>query len=646
MVTHTVYHQNINENVRVELVYENFPVIAGTDELSFILRFRYIGPLNSNNSPAKNSKKQEPDPPTQNDGWFGGRLSSQFSNATRQLFLQQLDSMPENEEEEDLFKDISIYLGYVQLFGYYSINDRIIDASIFENLQKSSTFEGKLAGINGLEITFGQHKKGLLNGLTTLFQSDITTDENTHLIPHYSTTQSILFSDLTFKPSQLNNNSTSNKLTRSFYVNMKLPMDLPPSFRSEAVQLNYNVILGYQLVEKDGSFSNKTMFFPLKIQPYIDKFGRQPYFHLERPRLNQRPSALKNVDLNTSGSTEMVTRSVRRYSEPDVKAKLTKKPSVSILPGTLVRKTSALNLEPLRLGLATIDLQGKPGELPTSFDLDKELEVKQFLGLLKDLNDNDVMEIVKIQENFEKKYHNPADLEQSPRQNLVNILADQHSVQKHEFTTDDDVADMEGQVPVQPQTKYIVKQDHLQLANLTLSKDLVKVGDHITVSISFLDRELETKGVEVRLIKKQVLYRDEYLKRYEYNEVYKGLKSDNSMETTVFHKLASTFNTERLDLNLLVPATVEPQFRTNFFQVKYLIQIKFVLLDTFNKIPKPDQHENGVSHDRKNFDLVSIFTDYKGSVLYRGVDSISNGFEFTVRLPIVVLPSYENDIAQ
>ncbi|KAG7902551.1 hypothetical protein KL935_001459 [Ogataea polymorpha] len=643
MVTHTVYHQNINDSIRVELVYENYPVIAGTDELSLVLRFRYIGPLN-NNPVAKSSKQAEQDPPSQNDGWFGSRLSSQFSNATRALFLQQLDTMP--EEENDVLQDISIYLGYVQLFGYYSINDRIVDASIFEELQKSATFEGRLAGINGLEITFDQHKRGLLTGLTTLFQPDMN-DEHTHIIPHYSTTQSILFSDLTFKPTQLNSNSTSTKLTRSFYVNMKLPMDLAPSFRSEAVQIHYNVILGYQLKETNGTFSNKTMFFPLKIQPYIDRFGRQPLFHLERQRMNQRPSALKNVDLNIAGSSEIPAqpRHVRKYSEPDINGKSIRRSSnASSLPNNLSKKPSTINMELLRRSLATADSTRRSSseDLPATFDLSKDLETKQFLALLNELNESDVMDAIKLQEKFEKQYHHGQDAESNPRQNLFNIIQDYHSVQKQEFYSADDVADMEGQVPVHQQTKYIVKQDHLQLANLTLSKNIVRVGDDITISMSFADAQLETKGVEVRLIKDQIFYRDEYLRRYEYNEVYKGIKHGNSMETTVFHKPASTFDAEQLNVNVQVPATVEPQFKTNFFQLKYLVQIKFVLVDAYKLTRSP---EESTQKKREVFDLTSIFTDNKGSVLYKAVEGISNGLEFTVRLPIVVLPSYEYDIA-
>ncbi|KAG7803364.1 hypothetical protein KL944_001317 [Ogataea haglerorum] len=642
MVAHTAYHQNINDSVRVELVYENSPVIAGTDELSLVLRFRYIGPLN-NNAAAKSSKQAEHDPPAQKDGWFGSRISSQFSNATRALFLQQLDTV--SEEENDVLQDISIYLGYVQLFGYYSINDRIVDASIFEELQKSATFEGRLAGINGLDITFDQHKKGLLTGLTTLFQTDMN-DEHTHIIPHYSTTQSILFSDLTFKPSQLNNNSTSNKLTRSFYVNMKLPMDLAPSFRSEAVQIHYNVILGYQLKEKNGTFSNKTMFFPLKIQPYIDRFGRQPVFHLERPRMNQRPTALKNVDLNVSGSSEtpVQPRHVRKYSEPEINGKHTRRPSNASLPNNLSKKPSTINMELLRRSLGTTDptRRSSSEDLPETFDLSKDLETRQFLALLKELNDSDVMDAIKLQENFEKLYHHGQDAESNPRQNLFNIVQDYHSVQKQEFLSADDVADMEGQIPLHQQTKYIVKQDHLQLANLSLSKNIVRVGDYITISMSFADAQLETKGVEVRLIKDQIIYRDEYLKRYEYNEVYKGIKHGNSMETTVFHKPISTFDAEQLNVNVQVPATVEPQFKTNFFQLKYLLQIKFVLVDAYKLTRSP---EESAQKGRQVFDLASIFTDNKGSVLYKAVEGINNGLEFTVRLPIVVLPSYENDIA-
>ncbi|ODV84266.1 hypothetical protein CANARDRAFT_29414 [[Candida] arabinofermentans NRRL YB-2248] len=689
MITHTIYNQLINESIRVELIYESYPVIAGTDELSLILRFKYVGELNTTTSPNKQQHQQhqqhhngdtpdsESDKPEENDGWFGRRISSQFSNATRSMFLKQLETL---NEEEDQLKDVSIYLGYTQMFGHYSINDKIIDASIFEDLQKSTTIEGKLAGINGLEITYNQaSKKGLFNGFSTLFNAELggSSDDlkGSHLIPIYSTNQSIIFSELTFKPVQLNNLSASNELTKSFYVNIKLPKDLPPSYQSESIQITYNLILGYQLMLPDGKFTNKTIFFPLKIQPYIDKFGRQPVYHLEKPKLNQKPELLKNIDVNNTNSSEpsMLGQGGKRLSFKSIRKRLGDPQSTEATYSGPRRTSSVASIGdaiPRRNSAFSFDsIKKKSSVTEEDFDIENDYETREFLDTLMHLKESDVNDIMKIQERFEKTLNSNNKLVFNSRENLINILADYQSVQRNTFDQNEteEKFEYEGMIPRQQQTKYIIKQNHLHIANLTLSKSIVKVGDEIKLNLSFLGSELETKGLDVKVMKDEIFYRDEYLKRNEYDDVYHDIKNGNIMEKVVSHHLVSSFNYDELNLSLLIPANTESQFKTNFFQLKYYIQIKFILLDTRNstqtqkqkqgeklKKESPEDLGKGANHqdleaasDHPNakirFDMKSIFTDAKGSILFKAVDHFAQGFEFTIRLPIVVLPSFEHD---
>ncbi|GMG39991.1 unnamed protein product [Ambrosiozyma monospora] len=272
---HTVYNQQINKYIRVEVIYENYPVIAGTDELSVILRFRYVGPLDVQPKPTQQSPKKtvlnqherqkslglSSDPGTgrssvdssrktsqdNGGGWFGGRLSKQLSSATRSLFLQQLDAVDEKHQGDGTSTGLNsngvgvgagagvgvnkvkkheteVYLGFTQVLGYYTLNDKIIDTSIFEDLQRQTVIGGKLAGINGLTAPLnvrsgpgGGSVGGGLGGvgglvargsaLGSLFNTELgdlgTSDafsdgDLDHLVPFYSTGQSILFSDIQF----------------------------------------------------------------------------------------------------------------------------------------------------------------------------------------------------------------------------------------------------------------------------------------------------------------------------------------------------------------------------------------------------------------------------------------------------------------
>ncbi|GMF62162.1 unnamed protein product [[Candida] boidinii] len=161
----------VSDTIRAELIYENYPIVAGTDELSVILRLRYVGDLpmepptsKQDHSEEQNQKKQQQQQQQQqkqekddNNSSWSRRISSQLSNATRAMFLQDLENISEeaSEQEDNRLNDISLFLGYTQVFGYYVLNKQIIDFEIFKDLQTSSIIGGKLAGIPGLEIATG-----------------------------------------------------------------------------------------------------------------------------------------------------------------------------------------------------------------------------------------------------------------------------------------------------------------------------------------------------------------------------------------------------------------------------------------------------------------------------------------------------------
>ncbi|GMG20401.1 unnamed protein product [[Candida] boidinii] len=182
----------VSDTIRAELIYENYPIVAGTDELSVILRLRYVGDLpmepptsKQDHSEEQNQKKQQQQQQQQqkqekddNNSSWSRRISSQLSNATRAMFLQDLENISEeaSEQEDNRLNDISLFLGYTQVFGYYVLNKQIIDFEIFKDLQTSSIIGGKLAGIPGLEIATGKNNqpKGLFNGVSNLFNAEIT----------------------------------------------------------------------------------------------------------------------------------------------------------------------------------------------------------------------------------------------------------------------------------------------------------------------------------------------------------------------------------------------------------------------------------------------------------------------------------------
>ncbi|QPG75415.1 hypothetical protein FOA43_002769 [Brettanomyces nanus] len=710
MVTYKLYSKQINKQVRIEAVYENYPVIAGTDELSILVRFKYTGKRDvlgdgkyriprtgdgsntmTGSSGADGSNEvagsidatgsNEADGASAADGANGangassatsdvssetgadknsstlatsswGRLSMQLSNATRSLFLAQSNSIDENtKQEEEQEEDFTMYLGYSQVLGYYTVNDKIVDFKIFEQLQKSTIIGGKFAGIDTLNANVEVSRKGGFVGqLSTLLSTDINAfgrniAADIHMIPFYSTTQSIMFSEMKFQAKSGNPSAES----RSFYLNYKLPKDLPPCFQSVAGSICYQLVLGYQVLE-DGVFVQKTIMIPLKIQPNVDKFGRQPLFHLEKVRLN-----VNSEKLVTSISKEVSGMHSRHGSAGRLSFKNMRSYAGSI--GTSGHRSSAVSFDMMK---REIGLKGRvmSDGLGSSWN-------RRFLELMQELDKSRLNEVNKVQEKFDAEMNQNKVLNYNARESLIHIMADYKSVQRETFDPlldEEEGIDYISMVPQSEQTKYLIKQNHLEIGTLEMDKSVFKVGDPINLSIDFQESDIETKGLEIQLIRSQIFYREEYLKRGTYGEVYEGLSSERSLETVIYEKLTSTFDSRMVNDDLLIPLETEPQFKTNYFDVRYFIQVRFVLLDQYGVLKRrkeakaksagadtedgallEDLENLSVKPPRKLFDLHEIFMDKTGSMLFKAKEDFESGYEFTVRIPIVVLPNYEQD---
>ncbi|VEU20594.1 DEKNAAC101481 [Brettanomyces naardenensis] len=696
MVTYKLFTKQVSQCVRIEVIYENFPVIAGTEEMSVLVQFRYTGEMpKAKEEPERPDGSQAPndnsgmanedshrsgsasgtaDDSSTSSGW--GRISTQLTNATRALFLQQLATVSERdedkeEEEEDITKnDISLYLGYGQVLGYYTVNDKIVDFSIFQDLQKSTVIGGKFAGIDTLDASDDVQRdgRGVLAQISSLYSTDLDTidknftAQNIRMVPFYSTTQSILFSEISFEPSKWDVTTTkispiNDQTIRSFYLNFRLPKDLPPTFLSDACQISYKLVLGYQLLV-DNQFIHKTIMIPLKIQPYVDKFGRQPLFHLERARINERPTKLLTVDMNGIGSERSHSRSssrrvnfksIRRNVEGEDGGGNNKVKS---------RKSSAFSFESIRRRALnekkSRNKNNETGGLADSF-------TGTFMELASELDKASVNEVAKVQGQFEAEMNKSKQLEFNSRENLIHIMADYKSVQREKYDArldEEEGIEYLSMIPQSEQTKYLIMQNRLEIATLELDKAVFKVGDLINLSLSFEGADIETKGLEIQLLRSQVFYREEYLKKGNYDQVYEGITNEKNLETVLFEKLVGTFDCESVSMDLLVPLETEPQFRTNFFDVKYYIQVRFILLDEYGALRKKRDEKKveegggeGTENEelldekpvRKVFDLQEIFIDRTGSMLFKGKEDFESGYEFTVRIPVVVLANYEQD---
>lgn len=703
MVTYRVHQKQISDLLQVQFIFENSPIFAGTNDLSLLIRFKYTGDISKSDAGIQlqdpfaesniNGKTNEQDDSSEikthtekvqkndssdaaqkdttdgsnnkNESWFGSRLSAQLSNATRNIFLQSLSDVQEEEDhmatetsklKEKQDSKVSLLLGYGQILGYYSINESIIDYSIFKEMQSSTIIEGKYAGINGLtaptQNELDNENNVLFNALNSLYNVELNAITESNLsdylkfIPFYSSNQNIIFGELEFDPEAWKvDEPIENECIKSFYINCRLPKDLPPTHFTEALQINYNFVLGYQIIEGSDIIS-KTVFVPLKIQPFIDNYGRQPIYHLQYPRLNchlddlviadvsDHPLLIKSSDKPSSTSTgkRISFWNIKKHINQNNQYKSRKS---SLASSVRSRRKSAYSINSI------------------SSDYVVDDEIADFLETLGSLDDADVNDIVKIQEQFEKKMNESNSFEFNVRENLIQIMANYKSVQRQKPSREyDDEFEYDFVLPKEQQTRFLIKQDNGLISTVSLNRGIFKLGDLINLNLCFENSKYETKGVEIQLLKQQIFYRDEYLKRNNYGDVSSRLTSNNILETVLYEKLLSTFDATSINHDVLIPVEAEPQFKTNFFTVKYYLQIRFIIVDSYNQEKRnqkntENQEESSTEEEtefkKEVYDLKNIFIDGTGSILFRATENLTNANEFYVRIPVIILPTYEQD---
>lgn len=637
MAVHQVYETQLTPLLRAEFIYETSPVVAGTNDLSLIVRFRYTGVLNKQ---AARTPEAPGEPET--NSWFGSRLSMQLSNATRALFVNQMNGIGEEGEtlvnQKSKSSKVELVLGFHQLLGYYNINDSYLNFDIFKDLQRSTIIEGKMAGIHGLEVSTNTKSNeteslGVLSSLGTLYNTELSSLENlniinhVHTIPFFSSDQNIMFSSLVFDPSQWDEASFARESTKSFYLTAKLPENLPPTYKSDPIQITYNFVFGYQIWE-NSQLVNKTIFVPLKLQPFLDENARQPIFHLENAELNVKLENVKSVDVTSHPSVKRLEDSgskTRRISFWNIKNK------------------SNDDLESRRPSSATTFDSLKRMSISDMKDIKGTENIEKFMEILDKMQTTNVNDIVELQDSFDKEFMETKK-SFNVRENIIHILGDSRKTIPHDHQHQDAVEESKWEylLPVDIQRRFVIKQNHHLISTLSLNKCVFKVGDSISLNLSFDKARYYTTGIEIQLIKKQHFFRKEYIKLDNYDNLPPNMTHENALETVLFEALHSTMNTKNFNSEIIIPSATEPQFKCNFFSVNYYVQVKFIMSNVYN-LEGAQENEESL---RQKFDLKNIFTDEKGSLLYQPVEAIYDANSFTARIPIFLLSNYEMDFGR
>lgn len=561
MLTHAIYNQLLTKNVRIEIVYESSPVFAD-EEVSAIVRFRHLGEpskqtihhnasesnTNGHQEQQQNSAQSHESEPE--GGWFGKRISMQLSNATRALFLEEAEKTEKKPALRN--RPVDFLSGYVQLSGFFTYDEQVVDGEKLKDFRMKAAVAGRIGGLEGLELSknlnegvFGRLTSGIGNLLNTSIDELAAEDQDKKkelekLVPFFSTSQSLLFSELHLESGEV----------KTFYFKCKLPKTLPPSYKGSSIGINYHLIVGASLNKSIPKPLN--LHFPLKIYPNFDEEGYQPISNLEKFILLP-PDKILNEAVQVYGGRRTSFKTIKKVilTEPKLTQNTKKEKFISRIEHLIDNEK------------------------------DQDLNINDFKGI----NSKETLTA------FTESINNRGEIDE-------NIPV---RVQKDGYTFEKQVTKI--------QTQYIISRNGQSITTLTFSKPFYKIGEEIKLSLDLHDKDLQTTGVLISLESLELI-RDSF-------------SADLDMTKTLPRSLAfykesyPTYNVKNLPVNIPIPLHATPQFKTNIFESRWCLSLKFVL-----------------SQDEK---YEEVHSDETGNML-NAKENIS-GTDFICRLPIPVLPS-------
>ncbi|GAA5867750.1 hypothetical protein JCM8547_005222 [Rhodosporidiobolus lusitaniae] len=131
-------------------------------------------------------------------------------------------------------------------------------------------------------------------------------------VPTFSCPPSILGVDLVLEPGQ----------SKSFTFTIRIPADLPPSFRGKAIRFNYHLVVGTnriplglaphpaQVARYKRESVSRVMRVPVRVYNHVGVTGARPFYDLTNPIIFQRDEA-------TAVDTENPKVPIRKIHRPD-----------------------------------------------------------------------------------------------------------------------------------------------------------------------------------------------------------------------------------------------------------------------------------------------------------------------------------------
>lgn len=631
MHTHRVDSYLLTENLKIEIVHESNPYFAG-ENICLVIRIKHLGShqeliLLKNSLKELHEKIEAVDdyPESQNkdnaniqedkrQSWSMKSLLSAMKGISgeEKPNSEYMNLERQKAQREQLVRQIKYHKavelmsGYIQIFGMFEFNLDVIDETrldktnvkvigldkplnhvtrkmsgtvIEDNEFNQSSFLARYFHSNrgskflGSSTANEDELKDENNGVFTLAVQDEST-EYKHF-PVLLIPQTLVFPELTLEPGE----------TRVFrFTSGKLPRKLPPSYYvSPNISINYSLEVGMGRLHH-GDIKQETIKVPINIAPFVSRFGGQYSPVLNKKVIIMEPGVVK--EMKQRGSS--ISRSA----------------------------SNPMNLNVRRL--STISM--------TNSDKNEDVQnlVQNFTKLVESNQDGfgDLEELVNSQ--MEIQFPEESSNEDSsilPTSTVLDNISDLTRITANKPNKELGLNEEEGLVPQLDnlQNIYHINWNGNSIGKIICSKRFYTISDDIDLVLELNPISPpvhRVSGVTVtlescELINPQYVADLESLKNPQINHIYDA-------RTVCFD------NCDRISLKLIMPKTptyqLTSQFKSDVFQLRWMLGIKFVLL------PRT-----------ANVSLEQFYEDKKG-VLYRAKETLE-GEEFSCRVPLTVLPS-------
>uniref|UniRef100_A0A060T9T0 ARAD1D21274p n=1 Tax=Blastobotrys adeninivorans TaxID=409370 RepID=A0A060T9T0_BLAAD len=398
----------------------------------------------------------------------------------------------------------ALLMGFAQVQGYFEVDSSIVDPEPFEHVRTQGVVIGQQGGLGYRRNSSGGMLRGLAAGIGNLLKDKPPTalDDGSQ-VPLFSTPQSLLFVDLKLAPGE----------SRSYSYSLKLPQSLPPSSRGKAIKIQYDLVIGTQMLDARGKPQHRVVHAPFRVFPHVSFEGHLPIHDLMQPVVMQTDEAVvSSVYGRDSSPTSAVSLKSENLPIKDPGSPQGKEEFINYVQGLLDRSASVSSIPSVS------------SESGTAYDPNK-LRKESALTIAPE--------------------------DGSCRSNIEYFLR---------FLPDDR--------NTLHRSKFEIGRGGHKIASASLSRPAYRVGEDVVILLDFSDAALSCYHVTASL---------ETTEKLDASITDKTPAEQLSMTRRVYAQLtSSSFSDAKAHFDFTIPSTATPKFDTSVSSLSWSLKLDFI----------------------------------------------------------------------